>query len=77
MSLSLSNVVSSIYECEENCSLSSDWDGGWYVAIGGSAGTPLADTWVANVPEATRWLHEQALARFPEYSKRHCSLRRE
>jgi hypothetical protein len=40
MSLSLSNVMSSIYDCEENCSLSSDWDGGCHVAIGGSRGKP-------------------------------------
>lgn len=72
VSLSLADVMASIYACEQNCSLGSDWDGGWHVAIGGSRGTDFTrETWAADLIEAAAWLHEQALELFPEYSQRY------
>jgi hypothetical protein len=71
MALNLPAVMCSIYECEENCSLGSDWDGGWRVTIGGSQNAVQAEANVASPYEAAKWLHEQAIKLYPEYAKRY------
>ena len=74
MALTLSDVMSAIYECEENCSLSlsSDWHQGWRVTIGGSQHTNfVAEQWVDSPMQAAHWLHEQASERIPAYKHRY------
>jgi hypothetical protein len=72
MSLTLSDVMHAIYECEENCSLSSDWDGGWRVTIGGSQHTNFeAESYVDDPVQAAKWLHEQAIERYAAYKQRY------
>jgi len=72
MTLTLTDILCRIYECEENCSLSSDWNAGWHVTIGGSQRAHFeAETWVSNPQEAARWLHEQALQRCSGYRARY------
>jgi hypothetical protein len=74
MALILTDVMNAIYDCEENSSLSisSDWDGGWRVTIGGSAHTAFeAETYVADLVDAAKWLHEQATQRYPAYKERY------
>lgn len=72
MSLSLSDVLAAIYDCEENASLSSDWDDGWRVRIGGSQHTTFeAEAYLKGPIEAAQWLHEQAVQRYPEYRRRY------
>jgi hypothetical protein len=74
MTLELSDVMSSVYDCEDNSSVSSDWDGGWRVTIGGSrhAGWE-AEAYVESIDQATRWLHERALERCPDYKDRYAN----
>jgi hypothetical protein len=68
MTLTLSDVMSAIYECEVNCSLSSDWDGGWRVTIGGSQHRVCeASAFVDTPVQAANWLHARAIERYPEY----------
>jgi hypothetical protein len=72
MALTLTDVLRAIYECEENCSLSSDWDGGWRVTIGGSRHLGFeAETRVCDPQEAAKWLHEQAIQRCEIYKARY------
>lgn len=74
MGLTLSDVMSAIYECEENSSLSlsSDWDDGWRVTIGGSRHAAFeAEAYVDTPVEAAKWLHEQAIQRYPLYNERY------
>jgi hypothetical protein len=78
MVLTLSDVISAIYECEENCSLSGEWDDGWRVTIGGSQHTVWeAEMHVDDPVQAAKWLHEQAIERCPDYKERYgnCVLR--
>lgn len=72
MPLTLSDVMNAIYDCEENSSLSSDWDGGWRVTIGGSQHTAFeAMAHVDSPLRAADWLHEQAVQRYPRYRERY------
>ena len=72
MTLTLTDILCRIYECEENCSLSSDWDGGWRVTIGGSRHLAFeAETCVSDPQEAAKWLHEQAIQRCEIYKARY------
>jgi hypothetical protein len=72
VAFTLTEVLYGLYECEENCSLSSDWDGGWRVTIGGSQHTSFeAEAYVDNPVEAARWLHEQAIQRYAIYKSRY------
>jgi hypothetical protein len=72
MALTLCDVMTAIYECEENCSLSSDWDGGWRVTIGGSQhATFNAEAYVDNPRDVAVWLHEQAVEHYPAYKARY------
>jgi hypothetical protein len=72
MALTLCDVMSAIYECEENCSVSSDWDAGWRVTIGGSQHSVWkAQTYVDNPVQAAQWLHEQAIQHCPAYKEQY------
>lgn len=63
-------VMSKLYASEINCSLSSDWDGGWKVTIG--TGQTLAEGHAEDLWKAADWLHRQGKERFPDsnYAKR-------
>jgi hypothetical protein len=71
MSLPLEEVMENIYDAEENCSISSDWNSGWRVKIGGAGHTgAIEQKDVGSLREAAEWLHERALIHFPDYARR-------
>jgi hypothetical protein len=71
--MNLTQVLSELYESEINCSLSSFWDGGWFVKIGDESNGFLAEVNVGSLDDAALWLHDKARQFFPqsEYAKRY------
>lgn len=68
------DVLTHLYESGINCSLSSDWDGGWHATIGNQPGGGfVAEAWVGSLDEAVAWLHQQGRAHFPQsdYARRY------
>jgi hypothetical protein len=66
-SMHVHDVLTGLYQSGINCSLSSDWDGGWHATIGNQPGGGfVAETWVGSLDEAVARLHQQGRTHFPQ-----------
>jgi hypothetical protein len=66
MNLSLSDVLSALYDSELNYSLTAEWDDGIWVGLGDVMNGWDAETFVRTPDEAAAWLDENARRLYPK-----------
>jgi len=66
--MDLQTIMAKLYASEINCSIASFWDGGWTVKLGDEMNGFVAETNVATLDEAARFLDIQAHIHYPNSS---------